>query len=365
MSLRRSGTVPRGRPPAGMACVGSSVAVSATHRRRAAVHPAGRALRARRGAAARLARATGRRAPAAARGEWLWLVGVARDAGWCSSTSRWCAGPSTPSPRSSGSPWRRCRWCWPLAGPLSAGTRPSAAVVARRRVVAAGAALVRGRRPHRPRRAGLGGGRAAVEVGVHAARGAGAGPARAVGVRLHSVWIAAVAAGGARGRVEGPGGGRHAWTPATCSRRPPRRRRHRAGVRALVQRRSRLGAGRAGLFTGVVPVAAAAGGVLLGGPLPAPVVWAGWGWSPPAWRSAWPREPSDRPGAPRAPASRHLCQADMHVPTATSRFEEVENADSRENVPTRGDERADSRVITESARFEDRPGRTGIIGGSP
>ena len=38
---------------------------------------------------------------------------------------------------------------------------------------------------------------------------------------------------------------------------------------------SRLGADRAGLFTGVVPVTAAVGGMLLGAPAPAPVVWAG------------------------------------------------------------------------------------------
>ena len=37
----------------------------------------------------------------------------------------------------------------------------------------------------------------------------------------------------------------------------------------------RLGAGRAGLFTGVVPVTAAGGGMLLGGPVPAPTVWLG------------------------------------------------------------------------------------------
>jgi drug/metabolite transporter (DMT)-like permease len=38
---------------------------------------------------------------------------------------------------------------------------------------------------------------------------------------------------------------------------------------------SRIGAARAGLLTGVVPVTAAVGGVLLGAPPPAPVVWAG------------------------------------------------------------------------------------------
>ncbi len=35
------------------------------------------------------------------------------------------------------------------------------------------------------------------------------------------------------------------------------------------------GASRAGLLTGVAPVAAAATGVLLGGPAPRPLVWAG------------------------------------------------------------------------------------------
>jgi drug/metabolite transporter (DMT)-like permease len=38
---------------------------------------------------------------------------------------------------------------------------------------------------------------------------------------------------------------------------------------------SRLGPGRAGLLTGVAPVAAAVTGVLLGGPAPRPQVWAG------------------------------------------------------------------------------------------
>jgi drug/metabolite transporter (DMT)-like permease len=36
-----------------------------------------------------------------------------------------------------------------------------------------------------------------------------------------------------------------------------------------------LGPGRAGLLTGVVPVAAAGLGAALGGPLPGPAVWAG------------------------------------------------------------------------------------------
>ena len=38
---------------------------------------------------------------------------------------------------------------------------------------------------------------------------------------------------------------------------------------------SRIGAERAGLFTGAAPVAAGVGGVLLGGPMPGRAVWAG------------------------------------------------------------------------------------------
>jgi drug/metabolite transporter (DMT)-like permease len=36
-----------------------------------------------------------------------------------------------------------------------------------------------------------------------------------------------------------------------------------------------IGAGRAGLFTGVVPITAAVGGVVLGGAIPGPLVWLG------------------------------------------------------------------------------------------
>jgi drug/metabolite transporter (DMT)-like permease len=37
----------------------------------------------------------------------------------------------------------------------------------------------------------------------------------------------------------------------------------------------RLGPGRAGLFTGLVPIVATVGGLLLGGPVPRPAVWIG------------------------------------------------------------------------------------------
>ncbi|GIF07285.1 DMT family transporter [Actinoplanes siamensis] len=78
---------------------------------------------------------------------------------------------------------------------------------------------------------------------------------------------------------------------------------------------ARLGPGRAGLLTGVAPVSAAVTGVLLGGPVPSPLVWLGVGTvaaglalglvprppaAPPPWRDTpgrQPQAPSRRPGA--------------------------------------------------------------------
>ena len=48
-----------------------------------------------------------------------------------------------------------------------------------------------------------------------------------------------------------------------------------AGRGQVLAQRPEQGASRAGLLTGVAPVAAAAAGVLLGGPAPRPLVWAG------------------------------------------------------------------------------------------
>ncbi len=94
-------------------------------------------------------------------------------------------------------------------------------------------------------------------------------------VSLHSVWMAAVALLGLGMVVEGP------FAVSRLDAGDLLATVHLAVVvtaLAFVLWYSavrRLGAGRAGLFTGVVPVTAAVGGVLLGGPLPAPTVWLG------------------------------------------------------------------------------------------
>jgi drug/metabolite transporter (DMT)-like permease len=95
------------------------------------------------------------------------------------------------------------------------------------------------------------------------------------GVSLHAVWMAAVALWGLSLATEGPGAAltlRAEHLPATL---------HLAVAVTVVAfllwytAVGRIGPGRAGLFTGVVPVASAVGGVILGGPPPSPVVWLG------------------------------------------------------------------------------------------
>jgi drug/metabolite transporter (DMT)-like permease len=94
-------------------------------------------------------------------------------------------------------------------------------------------------------------------------------------VSLHAVWIAAAGLAVLAVVVEGPG------AVLALDAGDLLAAAHLAVVVTAVafllwySAVRRMGAGRAGLFTGVVPVAAAAGGVLLGGAAPAPAVWVG------------------------------------------------------------------------------------------
>ena len=124
-----------------------------------------------------VARLTGQAHPGAARRRVAVAGRRGRRRAWSSSTSRWCAAPSTPSPRSSGSPSPGCRWCWPLR---RAGARPVGSCSAPA-VVTAGRSAGGGRGPHGPGRARLGGARPGLRGGLHAAGGAGAGQARPLG----------------------------------------------------------------------------------------------------------------------------------------------------------------------------------------
>ena len=94
-------------------------------------------------------------------------------------------------------------------------------------------------------------------------------------VALHTVWLAAVALAVLGVAVDGPG------AVATLDAVDLLAAAHLAVVVTALAfvlwytAVSRIGADRAGLFTGVVPVTAAVGGMLLGAPVPAPLVWAG------------------------------------------------------------------------------------------
>ena len=273
MSLRRSGSV---LAAAAMTCVGSSVAVSSTITDAPLF-----TLQAVRYAFAAvllvvLARATGRRLPRPHGWEWAWLGGIALT-GLVIFNIGVVRGTAHAEPAVIGVAVAAVPLVLALAGPLVGGTRPSAAVVAGAAVVSVGAALVSG--GGRTDLAGLGW--AAVVLAGEVAFTLLAVPVLGRlgpwAVALHTVWIAAVMLAVLAVVVEGPA------AVVTLDAGDLLAAAHLAVVVTALAfvlwytAVTRLGADRAGLFTGVVPVAAAAGGVLLGAPIPAPVVWAGMG----------------------------------------------------------------------------------------
>ncbi len=159
-------------------------------------------------------------------------------------------------------------------GPLAGRTRPSQAVLAAALVVTCGAALVTGL--GRTDAAGVAW--AAVVCGCDAAFTLLAMPVLGrhgpCGVSVHATWIAALIYGGAGLVHDGPAGVTRLRPEDWLA----------VGYLAVITAVAfvlwysavgRLGAGRAGLLGGVAPVAAAATGVLLGGPAPRALVWVG------------------------------------------------------------------------------------------
>lgn len=206
--------------------------------------------------------------------EWAWLVGVALS-GLVLFNVGVVRGVAHAEPAVIGVAVAAVPILLALLGPLLGGTRPTPLVVVAAAVVTLGAALVTG--GGRTDAAGLGyalltllceAGFTLLAVPVLRRLGPH-------GVSLHAVWIAAAALWVLSLTTEGPG--------AVLTLRPE----HLTAVAHLAlgvtvvafllwyTAVGRIGPGRAGLFTGVVPVASAVGGVLLGGPVPGPVVWAG------------------------------------------------------------------------------------------
>jgi drug/metabolite transporter (DMT)-like permease len=257
-----------------MCCVGSSVAVSATivDARLFTLQGVRYAL-----AAALLwvlARLTGRRFARPRGREWAWLGGVAAT-GLVLFNVGIVHGVAHAEPAVIGVAVAAVPLVLAVVGPLAAGARPAPAVVAGAAVVTVGAALVSG--GGRTDVAGLGWAALVLvcEVAFTLLAVPVLGRLSPWGVTLWASLLAAAGLGLLGLAVEGSGavtaldGGDLVAVL------------HLAVVVTVVAfllwytAVSRIGADRAGLCTGVVPVAATVGGVLLGGAAPALPVWVG------------------------------------------------------------------------------------------
>ncbi|MGX6606733.1 DMT family transporter [Micromonosporaceae bacterium Da 78-11] len=164
-----------------------------------------------------------------------------------------------------------------VAGPILEGQRPAGRLVVAALVVTAGAALVQGLGRADPTGLAWAAVTFACEAGFTLLAVPLLGRHGPLGVSVHSTWLAAVAFGVAGLVGEGPGAvlrldradllaGAYLAVLVTA-----------VAFVCWYTCVSRLGAARAGLLTGIAPIAAALTGVLLGGPAPSPWVWAGIG----------------------------------------------------------------------------------------
>ena len=257
-----------------MTCVGGSVAVSA-----ALAHAPLFTVQALRYAVASLllvafARLSRARLVRPRGTEWWWLIGIAAT-GLVIFNVALVQGAKHAEPAVLGVAVA----CVPLLlaalGPLLEGRGPSYPVLAGALVVTTGAALVQGL----GRTDGIGLVWAAVTFACEAAFTLLAVPVLTrhgpAGVSVHTTWLAATMLAVLGLVREGPAAvfrltGRELLAGAYLA----------VAVTAVAfvlwyACVERLGAGRAGLLTGIAPIAAAAGGVAMGGPVPQPLVWAG------------------------------------------------------------------------------------------
>jgi drug/metabolite transporter (DMT)-like permease len=257
-----------------MVCVGGSVAISSV----LAGAPVFTAEGVRYGVACLLlvamARLTGRRLTWPRGAEWLWLSGIAVT-GLVVFNLALVEGARHAEPAVLGVAVACVPAVLALIGPVLEGTRPRAAAVAAALTVTCGAGLVQGLgRADAPGVAW-----AVVVFGCEAAFTLLAIPVLGRhgpwGVSVHATWLATVMFAVLGTAHEGPAAIARLTGPDWLA----------VGYLALAVTAAafvlwyssvhRLGASRAGLLTGIAPAAAAATGVLLGGPAPRPLVWAG------------------------------------------------------------------------------------------
>ncbi len=208
--------------------------------------------------------------------EWLWLAGVAAT-GLVLFNVALVHGARHAEPAVLGVAVASVPLLLALVGPVLQHRRPRPTVVLAAAVVTVGAVVVQG--GGRSDLAGLGW--AAVTLGCEAAFTLLAVPVLgrhgAVGVSVHTTWLAALGFA-VVAVVDEPTDavfhlGARQWVALGYLA---------VAVTAVAfvlwySAVDRLGPGRAGLLTGIAPVAAAVTGVVLGGPLPAPAVWVGIG----------------------------------------------------------------------------------------
>jgi drug/metabolite transporter (DMT)-like permease len=206
--------------------------------------------------------------------EWLWLCGVTAS-GLLIFNVALVRGAQHAEPAVLGVAVSCVPLLFALLGPLLRGRRPALRVVLAALVVTAGAALVQGV----GRSDGIGLVWAAVVLAGEAGFTLLAVPLLdrhgAVGISVHTTWLAAAAFAVLGVFSEGPAAVTRLHAAqilaggylAVCV----------TAVAFVLWYTSvdRLGAGRAGLLTGIAPVAAAVAGAALGGPVPRPLVWAG------------------------------------------------------------------------------------------
>ncbi|WP_433717857.1 DMT family transporter [Actinoplanes sp. CA-051413] len=272
--VRVSRFLPLAAGSAAMSCVGGSVAVSAE----IADAPLF-TIQALRYALACLLllgfAALSRKQPVRPRGtEWLWLAGIAAT-GLVIFNVALVQGARHAEPAVLGVAVACVPVLLAAIGPLLEGRGPAPAVLAGAVVVTVGAGLVQGM----GRTDGIGLLWAVVAFACEAAFTLLAVPVLGrhgpVGVSVHATWLAAVMLAVLGVLHEGPAAALR-LTGSDLA----------AGAYLAVAVTavafvlwyacvSRLGAGRAGLLTGIAPIAAALAGMALGGPAPRPLVWAG------------------------------------------------------------------------------------------